>query len=65
MTPLWTLVVISSGMIMLDNYYFYDYHRCLKAKSKLEMVGELHYRKDAKCIRKEQYDKDTGKDKDS
>lgn len=50
---------------MLDNYYFYDYHRCLKAKSKLEMVGELHYRKDAKCIRKEQYDKDTGKDKDS
>ena len=52
-------------MIMLDNYYFYDYHRCLKAKNKLEMVGELHYRKDAKCIRKEQYDKDTGKDKDS
>lgn len=49
MTTLWALVVFSSGNVLFDHIYFEHYERCLKAKKRIEMVGELHWRKKALC----------------
>ena len=46
-------MVISNSSVLIDNYNFYEYHGCLKAKSRLELVGDLHWRKEAICVRNE------------
>ena len=52
----WALIVYSGGGVLIDHLEYDTYKSCMHHKNKVIMVGNIFYRKEAKCIMRIKYE---------
>lgn len=53
----WALIVYSGGGVLIDHLEYTTEKSCLHHKNKVIMVGNIFYRKEAKCIMRIKHEK--------